>query len=76
MDEIFVTTESTLSVIHRGPFPPNAQSQHSPPAYTGQMSATNLVSPAYLGLLPLLLPTCLCHELLLRGTGLMTVLLH
>ena len=40
------------------------------------MSATNLVSPAYLGLLPLLLPTCLCHELLLRGTGLITVLLH
>ena len=72
-DEIFVTTESTLSVIH---FPPNAQSQHSPPAYTGQMSATNLVSPAYLGLLPLLLPTCLCHELLLSGTGLLTVLLH
>ena len=40
---------------------PSPNTRLPPTQYTGQMSATNLVSPAYLGLLPLLLPTCLCH---------------
>ena len=76
MDEFVTTIDSTLSVHHRGSFSAICPVPILASAYTGQMSATNLVSPAYLGLLPLLLPTCLCFELSLRGTGLMTVLLH
>ena len=61
MDEFVTTIDSTLSVHHRGSFSAICPVPILASAYTGQMSATNLVSPAYLGLLPLLLPTCLCH---------------